>query len=90
MNFVLGGRLSSQKRGPNSLLSFFAQNVSDMVIVEPTSQEETELAGWANDKLRGLLSPSDIAKLLSLLKVNNISSLLLLKSMTEEDLLKVS
>ncbi len=53
------------------------------------SKEEAKLAAWAREKMRGLLSPADVEKLLSLLKANNISSLPLLKSMSEADLLKV-
>jgi hypothetical protein len=66
------------------------QKDSDKGTIEHQSTEEAELSAWAFAQLRGLLSPSDIEKLLSLLKVNNVSSLLLLKSMPEADLFKVS
>jgi hypothetical protein len=68
----------------------FVQKDSEKGTIEHQSTEEAELSAWAFAQLRGLLSPSDIEKLLLLLKVNNISSLLLLKSMPEADLFKVS
>ncbi len=73
---------------PHTLV-LLSQSISDSGAAGPDSKEEAELAAWANDKLRGLLSPSDVQKLLSLLKASNISSVPLLKSMPKEDIFMV-